>query len=154
MPTAPTQPDDWHDRLCLPHGRPTWLTTDGIFLLTVCGTPRGLNQLCDPRIANAIKNSLKFQQQAGAWLLLACVLMPDHVHLLARVPPSTDLQRTVTSLKRYLARSERIRWQRDFFEHRLRRDEHFEAKLEYLRQNPVRAGLAVHADDWPYFWTW
>ena len=154
MPPAPTQPDDWHDRLCLPHAKPSWLQTDAIFLVTVCGTPRGLNQFCDPRIANAVKDSLEFQQEAGAWLLLACVLMPDHVHFLARVPPSTNLQRTVTSLKRYLARSERIRWQRDFFEHRLRRDEHFEAKLEYLRQNPVRAGLAVHADNWPYFWAW
>jgi hypothetical protein len=46
-----------------------------------------------------------------------------------------------------------VSWQRDFFEHRLRSHQHVDAKRAYLRQNPVRAGLVAHPDDWPYFWS-
>jgi hypothetical protein len=45
--------------------------------------------------------------------------------------------------KRYTATRAGIRWQRDFFDHRLRADESFEAKSAYIRQNPVRAGLSA-----------
>jgi REP element-mobilizing transposase RayT len=80
--------------------------------------------------------------------------MPDHLHLIATVAAETPLTHTVMYWKRYLAREAGVDWQRDFFEHRLRRDEHFDAKVDYLRMNPVRAGLVANPDEWPYFWTW
>ena len=36
------------------------------------------------------------------------------------------------------------------FHHRLRRDESYTDKWEYIRENPVRAGLVKDSDDWPY----
>jgi hypothetical protein len=36
------------------------------------------------------------------------------------------------------------------FDHLLRSDESLSEKWAYLRQNPVRAGLVVNADGWPY----
>jgi putative transposase len=44
----------------------------------------------------------------------------------------------------------RVAWQRSFFDHRLRHDESESDKYEYIRQNPVRAGLVRDADEWPY----
>jgi hypothetical protein len=44
-------------------------------------------------------------------------------------------------------------WQRGYFDHRLRSDERgtqFSAKLNYIRQNPVAAGLCTRAEDWPW----
>ena len=41
-------------------------------------------------------------------------------------------------------------WQRGFFDHVLRNDESYEDKWNYVRENPVRAGLVTKADDWPY----
>jgi len=41
------------------------------------------------------------------------------------------------------------RWQEGCFDRLLRSDES-SRKMEYLRQNPVRAGLVEHAEDWPY----
>jgi hypothetical protein len=32
----------------------------------------------------------------------------------------------------------------------LRSDESLSEKWEYVRQNPVRAGLVEHSEDWPY----
>ena len=41
-------------------------------------------------------------------------------------------------------------WQKEFFDHVLRSDESYESKWDYVRENPVRAGLVSRADDWPY----
>ena len=41
-------------------------------------------------------------------------------------------------------------WQRRFFDHVLRSDESYAEKWNYVRENPVRAGLVKSADDWPY----
>ena len=37
-----------------------------------------------------------------------------------------------------------------FFDRVLRNDQNYNQKWEYVRENPVRAGLALRADDWPY----
>ena len=41
-------------------------------------------------------------------------------------------------------------WQPGFFDHLLRSDESYAQKWEYVRENPVRAGLVKVAEDWPY----
>jgi len=41
-------------------------------------------------------------------------------------------------------------WQREFFDHVLRSEESYAEKWEYVRQNPVRAGLTAHAEAWAF----
>lgn len=41
-------------------------------------------------------------------------------------------------------------WQKEFFDHLLRSDESYSEKWEYVRQNPVRAGLVDDADTWAF----
>lgn len=41
-------------------------------------------------------------------------------------------------------------WQTDFWDTQLRHHERYEVKWEYVRQNPVRAGLVKQADEWPF----
>ena len=41
-------------------------------------------------------------------------------------------------------------WQPGFFDRALRNDESYSQKWEYVRANPVRAGLVARADEWPY----
>ena len=41
-------------------------------------------------------------------------------------------------------------WQRDYFDRYLRSEESYAQKWEYVRDNPVRAGLADSAEAWPY----
>ena len=48
------------------------------------------------------------------------------------------------------ASKKRPLWQPGFFDHVLRNDESYSLKWEYVRENPVRAELAVRADEWPY----
>jgi hypothetical protein len=56
----------------------------------------------------------------------------------------------VTLWKRWTARHLGIVWQRDFFEHRLRSDESWREKADYILANPVRKGLVKSAEDWAY----
>jgi REP element-mobilizing transposase RayT len=84
------------------------------------------------------------------------VIMPDHLHLFVRGTQTFDLGRWVGMLKQHLAKAiarpttaEPV-WQRGFFDHILRSDESYGQKWEYVRENPLRAGLVSHAEDWPY----
>ena len=41
-------------------------------------------------------------------------------------------------------------WQKTFFDHVVRSESSYEEKWIYVRQNPVRTGLVVKADEWPF----
>ena len=41
-------------------------------------------------------------------------------------------------------------WEKDFFDHVMRSEESYWRENEYVRQNPVRAGLVKRPEDWPY----
>jgi putative transposase len=79
------------------------------------------------------------------------LLMPDHLHLIASFSPATDVRLGdwVKALKRFVADRE-FAWQRGFFDHLLRSDESRSGKWEYIRMNPVRAGLVGSSEDWGY----
>jgi REP element-mobilizing transposase RayT len=83
------------------------------------------------------------------------VIMPDHVHLFVRGSDDFQLGPWVGMLKQALAKQIAPAgtlpiWQRGFFDHLLRTDESYAQKWNYVRENPVRAGLVMNAEDWPY----
>jgi REP-associated tyrosine transposase len=83
------------------------------------------------------------------------VTMPDHLHLFVRGSDEFNLAQWVNGLKRAIsiplgATKKRPLWQPGFFDHVLRNDESYSQKWEYVRENPVRAGLVSRADDWLY----
>ncbi len=84
------------------------------------------------------------------------VIMPDHLHLFVAGPQDFDLGKWVGVLKRTLEKalpatnSEDPFWQRGFFDHVLRSDESYDQKWDYVRANPVRAGLVDDPDTWPF----
>ncbi len=79
------------------------------------------------------------------------VLMPDHVHLIVTIAAAseTTIGEWVKAFKAMAGRR-RFKWQSGFFDHLLRSDESRPGKWEYIRMNPVRAGLVETPDDWPY----
>ena len=70
--------------------------------------------------------------------------------MLVGVPGDAQLAKLIRDFKRITARVAKVRWQRNFFDHRLRHDESEAEKFEYICQNPVRAGLIEMEDDWPF----
>jgi REP-associated tyrosine transposase len=91
------------------------------------------------------------------------VMMPDHVHLFVRGGPDFTLSSWIAGLKRamsvaLLKETQATRlplqcgslWQPGFFDHILRSDESYAEKWNYVRDNPVRAGIVESTHDWPY----
>jgi len=104
------------------------------------------------------------QENGGAVNLHAAVVMPDHVHLI--FTPLLDTENWTCSLpdimrrikgrsahhvNRLLGRRGRV-WQDESFDHVLRSSESLAEKIEYVCQNPVRAGLVQSADCYPWLW--
>ena len=63
------------------------------------------------------------------------------------------MSRIIGDWKHFQTREHGTVWQRGYFDHRLRADERgqqLSAKMNYIRQNPVRARLVASADEWPW----
>jgi putative transposase len=87
----------------------------------------------------------------------AFCLMPDHFHLLLLgVSQGSDQRLAIRFLRRNVNRTlpDGFRLQHQPFEHVLWPDERecgsFETVAAYIRENPVRAGLATEWAGWPY----
>lgn len=96
--------------------------------------------------------------------LQVAVVMPDHVHIIF-----TPLQceggepftfeeilggikgASAHSINKALKRSGSV-WQDESFDHVIRCQESLEAKIEYVRQNPVRSGLVKKPEDYKWLW--
>jgi putative transposase len=138
-------------RITLPHDPPHFIgTADAIFFITICCQPRGQNHLCRSEVATLLFDAARSYHEQNRWGVPLLLLMPDHVHMLARFGTETGMQKVIAGWKRYTARQARVHWQRDFFDHRLRAEESFTEKAAYILQNPVRAGLVAKPEDWPY----
>ena len=79
------------------------------------------------------------------------VCMPDHIHLIWVGAASDSDQLKAT---RFLRRHVAITWQKQAHDHVLRESERargaFANACQYLRENPVRAGLVKHPEEWPF----
>jgi len=98
-----------------------------------------------------------FEHGRKIWLDVA-VVMPDHAHVVLTVLDST-LDALMKSMKGVSARNINLLlgrrgfvWQDESFDHVLRGNERSRSKLEYVCNNPVRAGLVTSVDDYPWIW--
>jgi putative transposase len=100
----------------------------------------------------------------GRVSLRAIVVMPDHVHMLFEPLRGADgwpypvrgvLQcfkgATAHRINKLLGWSGPL-WEEESFDHVLRSDEDLKEKCEYMRQNPVRRGLAQRPEDYRWLW--
>ena len=141
------------DRRRLSHHRPSWVDPHDRWFVTLCCQRPCPWPLTDAVASQAIRAALAHAQEDGRLQLLLCTLMPDHLHMIARWSHARGLAGEVAGLKRWWARRLGVAWQRDFFDHRLRSDAEYEAKADYVRMNPVRAGLVARPEDWPHTWS-
>jgi REP element-mobilizing transposase RayT len=126
-----------------------------IYYITIC-TLRRRPLLASHRVADILIEEWTAARSRHGWAIGRYVIMPDHVHFFCA--SELDAKRLSTFLQRWkewtCKRVSRITqkfgnmWQEEFFDHVLRSDESYGEKWEYVRQNPVRAGLVKHADEW------
>lgn len=140
------------ERKKLPHGIPSWVEGGAEYFITINTQPKGENQLCGPEIGQQLHDAFVFYQNRGDLWVNLLLLMPDHLHAIISFNREVGMKKSVADLKRYTARGLGIMWQRDFFDHRLRKDESYIEKAHYIRMNPVRKGFCEHPEDWKYVW--
>jgi putative transposase len=95
--------------------------------------------------------------KANTWRIGRYVVMPDHIHLFCG-PGQIDypsLARWVQYWKSIVSRcwprpEEHPIWQKSHWDTQLRRGENYTEKWEYVRRNPVRAGLCETPEDWRF----
>ncbi len=117
---------------------------------------KGLGQceLKDPQIGGIVRDALLFGNGTD-YDLLAWVVMPNHVHVLAHLSPGNDLARqlqrwksfTSHEINRALERTGPF-WAREYFDRFIRNEEHLNRALEYIENNPVTAGLCSSPGEW------
>jgi putative transposase len=144
---------DFPERKKLPHAIPPWVPLESTFFITINCIPRGLNQLATPGAAAALCESFALRMKRGLWWPRLVLCMPDHLHALMAFAPEQSMAKSIRDWKRYTARQVGMRWQRDFFDHRIRHEASLIQKWDYILNNPIRAGLASDTADWPYWWT-
>ena len=126
-----------------------------IYFVTACTEGRR-NFLANHTVHDAF---VKFATQGadhGAWVG-DYVLMPDHLHAFVSIDDqSITLSNWCKSLKNTISKTLRTlkieapHWEKTFFDHVLRSGESYAAKWEYVRNNPVRAGLVKTPDQWSF----
>ena len=117
--------------------------------------------LRQPQVGSMVEAAL-LHFDGRRYRLIEWVVMPNHVHLLVELFPEWLLPEILRSWKSFTAHeANRILgsvgqfWQEDYFDRFIRDLKHFENARQYIRENPVTAGLAKLPEDWPYssaFW--
>jgi putative transposase len=107
------------------------------------------------RLADLFVKVLFDYRDQKKYLLHEFVLMPNHFHLL--ITPTLSLERALQLIKggfSYMAKKElefcgEI-WEKSFYDRRVRDVEDYFAHRHYIRQNPVKRGLAAAAEQYLY----
>jgi putative transposase len=107
-------------------------------------------------VAKILITALLHYRDGGAYRLHEFVIMPDHLHLLLTPGHTTSLEKAIQLIKggsshqihRHRAHKMEI-WQPGFHDWTIRDFNDWQAKVEYIRMNPVRAKLVDKPESWP-----
>jgi REP element-mobilizing transposase RayT len=115
----------------------------------------GPEWLQDARIACVIANALLYGEAVRRFYQLhAWVIMPNHVHVIfqPRVAMPTIMRwlkgRTSRVANRLLGRTGSPFWQDESFDHWVRSAQELQELIEYVENNPVKAGLVGAKEQW------
>lgn len=112
--------------------------------------------LADPDCAAIVAAALR-QFDGQRYQLLAWCVMPNHVHVLIRQVEGWSLGPIVKSWKTWTARviNRRLErtgpfWAADYFDRYTRDEAQFIGAVRYIENNPVKAGLCIAPEHWPF----
>jgi REP element-mobilizing transposase RayT len=128
---------------------------DGLFHITVRGVGRAAIFRGELDYAD-FRNHLLRVAGRYDWTLHSYCLMPNHYHLIVEASQK-NLSKGMHRLNGRYAQGFNERYERvghlfqnRFKSHVIESDEHFLRALNYVRANPVAAGLCEHITEWPW----
>ena len=138
----------------LHHTVPHWVERGALFHIRIAlNREKGQRVLIEPPLGQTILDSAKFYESKARWFVTVFLLMPDHLHALLSFAPDESMSAVIGDWKRFHAGKNHVVWHEGYFDHRLRDDERggqLAMKINYIRQNPVVAGLCTKVEDWPW----
>ena len=107
-------------------------------------------------IAIVVVEAIHYRERERHYQLHSYVVMANHVHLL--VTPLADVSKVMQSLKRFTARegnrilglTGRSFWQDESYDRLVRNGTEFQRIMNYIEMNPVKCGLAVTPEEFPW----
>ena len=124
------------------------------FVTTKCWQGRAVFQV--PENAEILIKALLHYRERCAYLLHEFVVMPDHLHLMLTPSATISLEKVMQFIKGgsshqiHKARNQKMEiWQVGFHDWTIRDTNDWQTKVEYIRDNPVRAKLVQRPEDWP-----
>jgi REP element-mobilizing transposase RayT len=112
--------------------------------------------LKDRRVASMIQKSLlHFDEQR--YRLSSWVVVSNHIHMLLTPKAQWSLSEIMKSFKSYTSHEANKTlgqhgkfWMEDYFDRYVRNEKHFASAIAYIENNPVKARLCKHPEDWPF----
>ncbi|MCW5899369.1 MAG: transposase [Flavobacteriales bacterium] len=117
--------------------------------------------LRETEVANMVQESL-LHFAGSRYVLHEWCIMPNHVHILMRPANGITMSTSMASWKKFTGlRISRWRqqhwgrppapvWHREYFDRYIRDEDHYRTVVNYIRQNPVKAGLVREAKAWKW----
>ena len=134
-----------------------WLKQPVYFITTCVAGRRPL--LADEKVHLILREEWQGMSKRHGWAVGSYVIMPDHVHVFLAPHPglAQPLSKAMGKWKEWTAKRALVPgqdaaplWQPEFFDHLLRSAESQAMKWDYVRHNPVSAGLVARPEEWPY----
>lgn len=117
------------------------------FTLCLKGNGNKIAGLSEPTITNVFTDILASVVAKEECIVPVYCDMPDHQHLIiAGTKSSSDISKSIVSYKQKTgywmsANGSTLRWQKDFYDHVIRKHEDLSAQARYIIDNPVRKGF-------------
>jgi putative transposase len=128
-----------------------------VYFLTLC-TSHKQPYFSDEQIAKVIENEMEFRRVKEEIRLYCCCIMPDHLHILLSLTYNyhKSLQDWVSAFKRYTSKATyqlygvKPLFQKNFYDHIVRKEESLAKIAEYIVNNPVRKGMVEEWEEYQH----
>ena len=125
------------------------------YFLTFCTADRH-PAFVKPKVVDTTLSQIVRASVENAFTIPAYCFMPDHAHLLVEgSSPASDLRRFAKVAKQYSGFHYKREygknlWQPSYYDHVLRDEDDTWGVARYIAENPLRAGLSIRADEYPF----
>ncbi len=109
-----------------------------------------------PHACSVFLRALEEIRRQYRLVVVAYVVMPEHVHLLISEPERADLSAAIKALKQSVSRQLLHQsdcpqfWQHRFYDFNVFTDRKRIEKLRYIHRNPVTRALAARPEEWQW----
>ena len=103
--------------------------------------------------ANLLLQLFRDDRDKHRYQLHTFVLMPDHLHLILTPGPNISVEKAMQFIKggfSFRLKSKWPVWEDSFKKLRMTDRESYETHRDYIHENPVRAHLCAHPEEFPF----